>query len=78
MRSILVAAVAALALAGAGLGFGSAEASKPCITPGTGLQIGAKNMILSPMMLEIMAEHTAPQGDAGMATAVGNSSASCS
>jgi len=77
-----IAAAAGVALAVSALGFtgfaGSAEASKPCVTPGTGILIGALNMILDPTMDQIMADHTAPQGDAGMFTAVGASSSGCS
>ncbi len=51
----------------------TAEASgRVCPSPGTGLA-GAWNMTLDSTMGQIMADHTAPQGDAGMSRAVGNS-----
>ncbi len=50
-----------------------AEASgRMCPSPGTGLA-GALNMVLDPTMDQIMADHTADQGNAGMYRAVENS-----
>ena len=63
IRLMLIAGVTALALPLAGVGSGSLEASR-CDMP-TGF-IGSKNMLASPSMIEIMALHTADQGDAGM------------
>ena len=62
-RLMLIAGVASLAIPLAGVGSGGVEASR-CDMP-TGF-IGSRNMLLSPAMLEIMALHTADQGDAGM------------
>ncbi len=63
----LVVALLALALAPA-----PALAAGPvCPAPGTGLP-GALNMIADPTMKQIMDDHTAWQGDAGMARAVTN------
>jgi len=70
-RKLTLAALAAFALGVTGLGFGSAEAAP--MTP-TG-KCGAANMMndaAAPHMREAMAEHTAPQGDAGMKVAVVN------
>ncbi len=50
-----------------------AEASgRVCSSPGTDLA-GAWNMTLDPTMDQIMADHTAEQGDLGMEKAVTNS-----
>jgi hypothetical protein len=51
----------------------SAEAA--CPAPGTGLA-GALNMLHDPTMWTIPMTHDAPQGNAGMLTAVANSSCS--
>jgi len=70
-RKLMTGTLGALTLAFLGLGFGSAEASP--VTP-NGF-CGAKNMVndsARPHMIEAMTEHTAPQGDAGMAGAVAN------
>ena len=63
MRLMLISGIMAVALLLAGPGAGSLEASR-CDMP-TGF-IGSRNMLQSPMMIEIMMLHTAPQGDAGM------------
>ncbi len=67
---LVVLAALVLALVALTLAPVPAQASGPvCPAPGTGLA-GAKNMILDPTMGQIMIDHTADQGDAGMFTAV--------
>jgi hypothetical protein len=73
-RLILVAGIVSLTLPLAGVGPASVEASR-CDMP-TGF-IGSKNMLLSPSMIEIMADHTAAQGDAGMRHANALTTAAC-
>ncbi len=49
------------------------QAAGVCPAPGTGLP-GALNMVLDVKMLDTMIAHVPPQGWAGMATAIQNSS----
>lgn len=69
VRRLMIGGVGAFTFGFLALGYGSAEAAP--VTP-NGL-CGAKNMVndaAKPHMLEAMDEHTAPQGDLGMRTAV--------
>jgi hypothetical protein len=56
---------------------GSAEASRPCAAPGTGL-VGALNMLRDATMFTIPMTHDADQGNAGMFHAVDVSGCSLS
>ena len=70
IRKLLVSTLGAFTIGLTSLGLGSAEASGPRVTPN--LFCGARNMMneaAHPHMIEAM-NHTAPQGDAGMYTAI--------
>lgn len=75
IKSLMMLVALVLVLATVMLAVQPAQASGVCPAPGTGLP-GALNMILDAKMLETMIAHVPPQGWAGMATAVGNSSCS--
>lgn len=68
---LIVLAALVLVLVAPSLAVQPAEAAGVCPAPGTGLA-GALNMAHDATMLETMADHTAPQGDAGMVRAVTN------
>ncbi len=71
---LIVLAVIVLVLLSPALAPQRAEASGPvCPAPGGGYP-GALNMAHDPTMLQIMQDHTAPQGDDGMGRAVTNTS----
>ncbi len=66
------ALVAFVVLSLLGAASSTARASGTCPAPGTGLA-GALNMVHDDTMLTIPMTHDAPQGNAGMTTAVTNS-----